>query len=76
MEKDAVDLAKLIRKANDVLADHEQRLQDLERPLDLAEELKHLRNRVEGEKDPERRKAALFCLASLCEALGIENLEK
>jgi hypothetical protein len=59
----------------DILLDHEKRLQELEKPLDIAKELSYVKTFVDGLQDPEKRTAALAELCILCNVLGITDLE-
>ena len=86
MDKAIAELAKALKESIealgisvqqlcDVIWQHEKRLQELEKPLDIAKELSYLKTYVEGIGDSEKRNAALAELAALCNVLGINNLE-
>lgn len=68
-------LCDIILELCDIILDHEKRLEEVEKPLDIATEAKYFRTYILGIEDPEKRDAALVKLASLCEALGITHLE-
>ena len=86
MDKTIVDLAKALKEnlenlgvcvdqLLDVVLQHETRLQDLEGPADLRNELAVLGRRIAGVKDQPVRESALAEFAILCHALGVEDLE-
>jgi hypothetical protein len=60
----------------DVVLQHEQRLQDLESPTTLKDELRHLQRRIICLKDPAKRTHAIAEYAILCKVLDFENLEE
>jgi hypothetical protein len=60
----------------DVVLQHERRLQDLESPTTLKDELRHLQRRIAGLKDPAKRKQAVAEFAILCKVLDFDNLEE
>lgn len=60
----------------DVVLQHEKRLQELEKPLDIKTELACVKAYVLGIQDPAKRNATLAELVTLCNVLGIEDLEE
>ena len=64
-----------VQQLCDVIWQHEKRLQELEKPLDLAKELGYVKTYVNGIEDSEKRNAALAELTALCNVLGINILE-
>ena len=87
MDKTIVELAKGLKEGLqklgvctdqlcDVVLQHEKRLQELEKPLDIKTELACVKAYLLGIQDPTKRNAALAELATLCNVLGIEDLEE
>jgi hypothetical protein len=71
----AHDLGVCLEQLCDIVLQHEKRLQEIEKPLDIAKELSYVKTYVEGIEDSEKRHAALAALAALCNVLGITDLE-
>jgi hypothetical protein len=71
----AHDLGVCLDQLCDIVLQHEKRLQEIEKPLDIATEAKYFRTYILGIKDPDERNAALVKLAALYEVLGITDLE-
>jgi hypothetical protein len=69
------DIGAILNKINIVLNDHEQRLQSIEE-LDLKAELETLRNRILAISDKKKQAEALQVFKSLCDLLGIADLEQ
>lgn len=68
------DIGAILNKINLVLNDHEQRLQLIEE-LDLKEELGLLRSKILAIPDKEKQAEALQAFNSLCDTLGISDLD-
>lgn len=60
----------------DVVLNIEQRLQEVEKPLDIKTELHYLKTYILGVEDPVKRTVALNEFEALCNALGITSLEE
>jgi hypothetical protein len=69
------DIGAILNKINIVLNDHEQRLQLIEE-LDLKAELELLRNKILAISDQKKQAEALQAFKSLCDLLGIADLEQ
>ncbi|MBS7633870.1 hypothetical protein KEJ15_09730 [Candidatus Bathyarchaeota archaeon] len=75
--KDSLDtVAICVQQTLDVLSNHEQRLQKLERAMSPKGHLRQIERFIEDIQDPVKREAAMAEFASLCHALGIEDLEE
>ena len=72
----AHDLGVCLEQLCDIVLQHEKRLQELEKPLDIKTELACVKAYLLGIQDPAKRNAALAELAALCNVLGIEDLEE
>lgn len=68
------NLGVCLQQVLDVLSNHEERLERLEKP-DIRSELVDVQRFIEDIKDPSKREAAMAEFAALCSALGIEDLE-
>ena len=86
MDKVIAEIAKALKEADvqlgvclqqtlDVLQNHEERLQKLEKSMSPKGHLKQIERFIEDIQDPEKREAAMAEFAALCHALGIEDLE-
>ncbi|MCW3983630.1 MAG: hypothetical protein NWE96_06495 [Candidatus Bathyarchaeota archaeon] len=69
------DICTILNKINFVLNDHEQRLQLIE-GLDLRAELELFKNRILAISDKKKQTEALLAFKSLCDLLGIADLEQ
>jgi len=68
-------LGVCLQQTLDVLQNHEERLQKLERSMSPKVHLKQIERFIEDIQDPEKREAAMAGFAAFCHALGIEDLE-
>ena len=86
MDQTIVDIAKALKEnleklgvcfdqLLDVVLQHERRLQELESPAVLKNELRTLQRRIESIEGQSKREAAVAELAILCHILGVEDLE-
>lgn len=86
MDKAIVDIAKTLQESEqtvgvclqqslDVLLNHEERLQKLERP-DIRCEFEDIKRFIEDIRDPVKKDAAKAEFATLCRILGVEDLEE
>lgn len=86
MDKAIVDIAKRFRESEetlgvclqqalDVVLNHEERLQKLERP-DIRCEFLDIKRFIEDIGDPVKKDAAKAEFATLCRILGFEDLEE
>jgi hypothetical protein len=69
-------LSVLVDQICDVLQNHEERLQKLERSMSPRGHLRQIERFIEDIEDPEKRQIAMAEFASLCHALGLEDLEE
>lgn|GEM_PF-3523981 len=87
MDKAIAEIAKVLKESEqslgvclqqilDVLQNHEERLQKLERSMNPKGHLRQIERFIEDIQDPEKREAAMAEFAALCNALGIEDLEE
>jgi predicted DNA-binding protein YlxM (UPF0122 family) len=86
VDKVIVDIAKALKESEqtmgiclqqalDVLLNHEERLQKLERP-DIRCDLVDVKRFIEDIEDPAKKGAAKAEFATLCRILGFEDLEE
>ena len=64
-----------LQQTLDILQNHEERLQKLERSISPKGHLRQIERFIEDIQDPEKKEAAMAEFAILCHALGIEDLE-
>jgi len=64
-----------LQQTLDILQNHEERLQKLERAMSPKGHLRQIERFIEDIQDPEKKEAAMAEFAILCHALGIEDLE-
>jgi len=64
-----------LQQTLDILQNHEERLQKLERSMSPKGHLRQIERFIEDIQDPEKKEAAMAEFAALCHALGIEDLE-
>jgi hypothetical protein len=69
-------LGVCLQQTLDVLQNHEERLQKLERSMSPKGHLRQIERFIEDISDPAKKEAALAELAILCNVLGIEDLEE
>jgi predicted DNA-binding protein YlxM (UPF0122 family) len=60
----------------DVLQNHEERLQRLERSMSPKGHLRQIERFIEDLQDQAKKEAAMAEFTALCHALGIEDLEE
>jgi histidinol phosphatase-like enzyme len=68
------DIGAILNKINTVIGDHEQRLRLIEE-ADLKIELELLKSRILAISDQKKQTEALQALKSLCDTLGISDLD-
>ena len=68
-------LGVCLQQTLDVLQNHEERLQKLEKLMSPKGHLRQIERFIEDIQDPEKKQAAMAEFAALCHALGIEDLE-
>jgi hypothetical protein len=71
-----VQLGVCLQQTLDVLQNHEERLQKLERSMSPKEHLRQIERFIEDIQDPQKKEAAMAEFAALCHALGFEDLEE
>jgi hypothetical protein len=71
-----VQLGVCLQQTLDVLQNHEERLQKLERSMSPKGHLRQIERFIEDISDPAKKEAAMTEFAALCHALGIEDLEE
>lgn len=86
MVKSIADIAKALKESEqtlgvclqqtfDILLNHEERLQKLEKP-DIRCEFVDIKRFIENIEDPAKKDAAKAEFATLCRILGVEDLEE
>ena len=75
LKKASQDLGVSLMQTLDLIQNHEERLQKLEEFMNVKGHLRQVARAIEAIPNQEKKEITMAEFASICHALGLENLE-
>ena len=75
LKKASQDLGVSLMQTLDLIQNHEERLQDLEKSMTVKGHLRQVARAIEDIPDQGKKETTMAEFASICHALGLEDLE-